>query len=210
MKNVIEKVTAFITQNRNQKTELLLIQHPNAGIQIPAGTVENGETVEQALKREITEETGLKHITIKNYIGYMDITLPDNQFMLLGKSKVYSRPNLTSFDWAELRKGVQITANRTIDDYTQISYVEYDRYPNPEYVTYNITGWVPTNILCKKSRRHFFHVLVNEELQEEWELIADNHIFKLFWSPLVSLPQIVDPQDQWLEFVKHDLGYNLE
>ncbi len=36
----IEKVTAFVTRMVNGRRELLLFQHPYAGIQIPAGAVD--------------------------------------------------------------------------------------------------------------------------------------------------------------------------
>lgn len=39
--------------------ELLLFMHPNAGIQFPAGTVEEGELPEQAVLREVAEKTGI-------------------------------------------------------------------------------------------------------------------------------------------------------
>ena len=52
MSELIEKVTAFITQERNGVKALLVFKHPNAGIQIPAGTVEVGEDIETAIQRE--------------------------------------------------------------------------------------------------------------------------------------------------------------
>ncbi|MHA2231466.1 MAG: NUDIX domain-containing protein [Candidatus Hodarchaeales archaeon] len=209
MEYIIEKVTAFITRNKNQRTELLLFQHPTAGIQIPSGTVENEETVEKALIREVAEETGLKNTSIKQYIGYMEKTLPADQFILLKKSKVYSQPVSTSFGWAELRKGIPLIALRTNNAYTQVTYLEYDNLLNPEYISYQITGWVPSHLLCNKTKRHFFHLTINEAVKDEWEIFADNHAFKLFWSPLTRLPQIIAPQSQWLEFIRHNLGYNL-
>jgi 8-oxo-dGTP pyrophosphatase MutT (NUDIX family) len=54
------KVTCFITRQRRQGQELLLINHPNAGVQIPAGTVEPGEDLETAAIREAVEESGLR------------------------------------------------------------------------------------------------------------------------------------------------------
>ena len=45
----IEKVTAFVTRMVNGRRELLLFQHPSAGIQIPAGTVEPAEAPEAGL-----------------------------------------------------------------------------------------------------------------------------------------------------------------
>lgn len=57
------KVLAYITRERSGRREVLVFDHrdfPEAGAQVPAGTVEPGEPVEQALWREIEEEAGLK------------------------------------------------------------------------------------------------------------------------------------------------------
>ncbi len=58
------KVVAYITRvNKHGSTELLVFEHrddPDAGTQVPAGTVEHGEAIESALQREIAEETGLQ------------------------------------------------------------------------------------------------------------------------------------------------------
>ncbi|MFX1284201.1 MAG: NUDIX domain-containing protein [Promethearchaeota archaeon] len=210
MNKVVEKVTAFITRNKKEKNELLLFIHPNAGIQIPAGTVEKGETVKEALMREVTEETGLKKISIRNYIGFKDRKLPKNQFFISEKTKVYSRPTSNSFDWAELRKGITVTSNRTLDDYTQITFREYDRYPDQNYITYQITGWILTTNLSKKMRRHFFHIVINEEAQDEWEIFADNHLFRVFWSPFMNLPDIIAPHRHWLKYVQYELKYSFD
>jgi 8-oxo-dGTP pyrophosphatase MutT (NUDIX family) len=56
------KVLAYITRRREGGRQLLVFTHrdyPEAGVQVPAGTVERGEEVEHALFREVREETGL-------------------------------------------------------------------------------------------------------------------------------------------------------
>jgi len=66
--NFQNKVIAYITHNGN----LLVFRHthhPEAGIQVPAGTVEPGESLNQAVLREAQEETGLEFIQIKKYLG---------------------------------------------------------------------------------------------------------------------------------------------
>ena len=60
----LPKVTAFVTRTGQDGTKLLLFRHPNAGIQIPAGTVEEGEMLEQAALREVAEETGLEDVRV--------------------------------------------------------------------------------------------------------------------------------------------------
>lgn len=56
-----QKVLAYITRCEN--AQLLVFDHrdyPEAGTQVPAGTVEDSEAVEVALWREVREESGLE------------------------------------------------------------------------------------------------------------------------------------------------------
>ena len=62
------RVHAYIThQNR-----LLVFEHrdsPDAGIQVPAGTVKDGEAPEVAVMREAVEETGLTGLRLVSELG---------------------------------------------------------------------------------------------------------------------------------------------
>ncbi len=65
---VKHKVFAYITQD----DRLLVFRHPyapEAGIQVPAGTVEAGEPFEGAVLREAGEETGLRELALVAYLG---------------------------------------------------------------------------------------------------------------------------------------------
>lgn len=42
---------------------------PDAGIQVPAGTVEAGEDFETAVRREVWEETGLEDVELVGFLG---------------------------------------------------------------------------------------------------------------------------------------------
>ncbi len=56
------KVLAYITRHKNGELQLLVFDHhhlPEAGTQVPAGTIEPNESIEAALWREVAEESGL-------------------------------------------------------------------------------------------------------------------------------------------------------
>jgi len=202
---VIEKVTAFVTRTTEQGLELLLLEHPFAGIQIPAGTVEE-ETPEEAVLREVAEETGIDSATIRRYLGREETPLPEGHRIIAAPTKVYARPDITSFDWAYLRRGIQVAVNRREGGFSQITYTEPDRVPDPQFITMSITGWVPDGVLADTHIRHFFHLEYDGPLQERWTAFSDNHTFTLFWALLSDLPEIVAPQDRWLTYLHRGLG----
>ena len=104
MPNIIEKVTAFVTRPTSDGYELLLFEHPFAGIQIPAGTVEVHESLDVAVLREASEETGLRAFTISHYIGALDEPSPSGYGLISEQTTVYARPDLSSLDCAYLPK----------------------------------------------------------------------------------------------------------
>jgi len=65
---VIKKALAYITHHN----KLLVFEHPlspEAGIQVPAGTVKSGESPEDAMMREAQEETGLSIFKRGAFLG---------------------------------------------------------------------------------------------------------------------------------------------
>jgi 8-oxo-dGTP pyrophosphatase MutT (NUDIX family) len=65
------KVLAYITKGQEPNLELLVFEHkdfPEAGLQVPGGTIEEDELVINALYREIFEETGLVR-DVLSFIG---------------------------------------------------------------------------------------------------------------------------------------------
>lgn len=85
MTPVIYKVFAYIT---NQK-RLLVFRHtdfPEAGIQVPAGTVMTGESLVTAVLREAREETGLSDLAVQSYLGEQIRDMND-----VGKNEIHHR-----------------------------------------------------------------------------------------------------------------------
>ena len=78
MANTVKKVVAYNTRG----DELLVFTHrefPEAGVQVPAGTVEEGETLDAAVLREVHEETGLPPTAVRKmaYLGRREFGKPD-------------------------------------------------------------------------------------------------------------------------------------
>lgn len=60
--DIKRKVLAYITREQESNSEILVFKHkdyPNAGWQVPGGTIESDELIIDALYREIEEETGI-------------------------------------------------------------------------------------------------------------------------------------------------------
>ena len=205
MNEIIQKVTAFIVRERNGVKELLVFKHPTAGVQIPAGTVEEGEDIETAVKREVYEETGLQSIEIENYLGCFENELENNQRIITETTQVYIESNLTAIPYKrKLSKGLTVDYLSTQKDFIHISYIEYeyDKFHKPIRIDTNITGWVPNKNINAEKKRHFFLISTQEKTADAWELRSDQgHIFKPYWTPLSPKPNIIPPQDRWLDFV---------
>ena len=64
----IRKTFAYITHNNR----LLIFSHPlepSAGLQVPAGSMLDGEAPEIAVLREAREETGLEYLRVVRFLG---------------------------------------------------------------------------------------------------------------------------------------------
>ena len=68
MNPVKQKVYAYIT-HRNRLLVFRHVDFPEAGIQIPGGTVKPNEDLAAAVLREAQEETGLDGFVLESYLG---------------------------------------------------------------------------------------------------------------------------------------------
>lgn len=62
------RYAAYIIVSRNNGQEMVLVQAPNGAYFLPGGEIENNETKEEAINREMIEELGVE-VEIGWYIG---------------------------------------------------------------------------------------------------------------------------------------------
>ena len=205
---IVEKVTAFITRwGRQGQPQILLFQHPQAGVQLPAGTVDAGEDWQTAVLREAAEETGLTHLTIHRYLGKIENELAAGEAILNQDSHIFSQPDTQSLPFApRFSRGMTFVvgdqAKTGNGRFHHTIYTEYDQLPNPTQITLYIDGWLPSERLSWQKPRHYVHLHCHEETPARWSLPSDrDHTFAPFWADLQPKPTIVAPQNRWLDDV---------
>ena len=198
----VEKVTVFVLrQGGAGVAELLLLYHPYAGIQLPAGTVEVGERARTAALREAQEETGLQELAWGGMLGTERDELPPGEGIVALTTPVYTTPNVTSAARAELRRGLSVEVVRLAAGFLQVRFSEYDRYPDPQFKTFEVLGWVPSGAVAGARIRHFAWLSVPGATPSRWTNFDDNHNFTLRWHRLDALPALVAPQAPWLRYL---------
>ena len=75
----VAKVFAYITHGNS----ILILNHPDhpeAGIQVPAGSIEYGESPRNGVLREAFEESGLASIRLIRFLGLVRVKFPKEGF----------------------------------------------------------------------------------------------------------------------------------
>jgi 8-oxo-dGTP pyrophosphatase MutT (NUDIX family) len=194
----LQKVTIFILRSTPEGRQVLLFEHPHAGIQVPAGTVEPGEEPLLAARREAREETGLE-LGDLTLLACRRVELPADTYVTCETATAYSRPDPASFDWVRLPRGITVSGLRREAGFIQVNYQEEDRVHDSQYISYQVTGWVHAEALARNIERYFFLSEYSGKTPSVWEQVANHHRFTLFWASLDHLPVIVPPQAAWLD-----------
>lgn len=191
---VLDKVTALVTRGRGAERDLLVFDHPLAGVQLPSGTVERGEPLETAVRREVREETGLVDVTIVARLAALPEPLPTEAVVFLRRVRARTAPGRQgdpvrlgarrgSAAWLRERLGAEARVSRD-----------------------GVEAWVPWGALTTRLRRHLFHLEASGPTQSSWTVRADGHRFRLRWVPLESDPGLIRPQNGWLDAARPLFG----
>jgi 8-oxo-dGTP diphosphatase len=78
-----QRVLAYVTREREGVRELLVFDHrdfPDAGTQVPAGRLDEGESLEEGLHRELHEEAGLERARIVRELDWPEGFLAESEY----------------------------------------------------------------------------------------------------------------------------------
>lgn len=207
MSDTVHKVTAFITRDLGKQREILVFQHPTAGIQLPAGTVEPNENIETAVIREAQEETGIQNFQIQSHLGGIQNELQDGECIITQTIQPRLEPHEKGMPFERaFGRGVTVQFHESKEGWSRISYIEYTQRPHPKSIRWYIAGWVPNDAISFDKPRHFYHLTTPDATPQRWSLIADGrHTFEPFWTTLSPKPNLISPQDGWLNAVYDQL-----
>ena len=99
---MIVKTYAYLVRRRHLAPEVLVFRHrdfPEAGVQVPGGTVEAGETLETAVVREVFEESGLRDLRIVRYLGALEYYAAEREERQLRHFFELEAPLLLTESW---------------------------------------------------------------------------------------------------------------
>ena len=74
------KVYGYLIREQQGDTQVLVFDHvdfPEAGTQVPGGTVDPGEGLAEAVLREVFEESGVDGLIVVRELGVMELAVPE-------------------------------------------------------------------------------------------------------------------------------------
>lgn len=209
MSTQVHKVVAFVTRDDGST---LFFQHPEAGYQLPAGTVDEGETGEVAVLRELWEETSLDQVEIVAYLGR--VPTPATQAMM----RENVRPLLSIHDKNSasprmLSRNYRVEVLDEVDEMARIVYREVKFHPpsgdeSAVWETkFTVEGWVPKTSLVRNVQRDIFHIRTLKPTAETWEHAGDHgFMFRMFWHPFGKNPGLHPLQAVWFDYALEKLS----
>jgi ADP-ribose pyrophosphatase YjhB (NUDIX family) len=201
---MIEKVSAFLFRKKGDRLQILLVRHPTAGYQIPAGTVEENEDLQDAVRREIREECGIKELGLIIELPETHQFLEGDEAILTKTMRLYSWPASSARrDGPLCRRGFLLKTFEKKVGFTRVKYQEFNLKKKPPALISELESWVMSDDLTREVRRHFFAFYVREETLDQWENHAEpDQVFTLKWVDMDAIPELTEGQNEWLDQLK--------
>ena len=198
----LNKVTAYVTRKDGTDKELLVFQHPTAGLQLPAGTVEEGERPEAAVLREVVEETGLENVKLIRLLSVEETVIPEGQRAVRLSCPLLAEPREDALHLGTLgRSGFLVGSGEMSGTYRQVVHNSYEFDGDGFTPAGSVAGWVLDSNLAQRITRHHFELRA-EQVPERWTHTAEGQYdFDLHWLLLRDPVPLVASNIAWLNLV---------
>jgi len=183
--SAVGKVTAFVTRLGASGPELCVFDHPRAGVQLPAGTLQPDERVYDGARREAFEETGLDRLQLRSEVDVVPAAQPGTA-IINRASRVGDR-----------LVGAGYLA-RVLEHNSRQASIEVD----------GATGVVDLDVLSFDAVRHLVHFVVEDATPDEWFVTTPDgggHCWRCHWLPIDRTSTLNPDQQAWLETVRRYL-----
>ena len=211
MDKPLHKVTGFVTRGSGRAAELLVFRHPNAGIHLPAGTVEANEAPAAAVVREVRKETGGEAHN-PALIATESTDLDGGARAAATSARLLGGPSEASGALGPtLRRGQPCRLLDVVAGFAEVSIEGVDLDKDPPKVLRRYTGWLPQQCLTTRLERNHYHLTAaglttRQATAASWSHWAEGRFsFECFWTVLADASDLVGPQQQWLELCRDRL-----
>jgi 8-oxo-dGTP pyrophosphatase MutT (NUDIX family) len=179
----VDKATCLITRRNDGVDEIVVFDHPLAGVQLPAGTGNAGEDPLAAALREGWEETGIPRLSARTKLNELVEAAPGGGHGRLAVDVVVGD---------QLAMRGQATTVLDLRRDTLLVEVAGKR------------GWIPAHAFADDVVRHVVQLESDVAMPNEWWVITpdgEGLCWRCRWVPLHGELGLIDGQAQWVSDV---------
>ena len=204
MEAPLHKVAIIVTRARAGGLELLVFEHDHhSGVQIPAGSVEPGEDLVVAAKRELQEEAGLLVDELELLTSFRNDSKPDERYCVQ-YVPLFDAPSDDASVVIDHVYRLPLRLYGENDGWADVALIEWDLEPEPPAEISSVRGFVRSSALATWEMRHVFWCAAPPGTAEAWEQLEEGRVFRLRWAPLDGAGLLTWQQD-WIDRVRNQL-----
>jgi 8-oxo-dGTP pyrophosphatase MutT (NUDIX family) len=176
----VDKVTCLITRLADGVDELVVFDHPLAGVQLPAGTSLPGEDPSNAALREGWEETGIPGLAVRARLNELIESVTGSGDGRLAADVVVDDQPFT--------RGHAATVIDAREDELLVEVV-------------GKRGWIAADAFADEVVRHVLQLESDVSMPSEWWVVTpdgEGLCWRCRWVPLHSELGLVDGQAHWV------------
>lgn len=201
----IRKVVGFVIRGTGSKAELLLLKHPSAAAHLPDGIVDMGESLEQAVLRQVGTTVGLG-LQIRRKLGQVEEQLPEDWRIVVRMTKLFDEPSYeASSQGFGLTRGSLVQVTGEFEKFVAVTCELIDEGGEPPMRPGRVSGYVRRSLLSDRIERHLYELSLFNPEGHQRPRSSSRSQTEFLWVPLKPRPNVITAQAAWLELVYDDL-----